>query len=72
MTTVASPTQVRCGPDERLVAHCATCAVDLVQAPHADVAAALVTLDAAHPAGRGRRHRRTPPAGWDALPRAGD
>jgi hypothetical protein len=65
MTTTLSPTQVRCRPDGRLTARCTSCGADYVQAPEADVRAALEALDAAHGAGA---HRRKPPQGW--LPAA--
>lgn len=67
MTAAASPTQVRCTPDELLTAHCRQCGVDLVQVPETDVGAALAALDAAHPAGGRAEHAADPPAGWRAL-----
>ena len=63
MTTVASPTQVRCADDGRLTARCLVCQVDLVQTGD-DVAAALRALDEAHPAVRAGRHSAEAPAGW--------
>ena len=63
MTTVASPTQVRCTAEGLLTARCVLCGLELVQLPEADVAAALSALDAAHPASK-RAHRYGTPPGW--------
>ena len=63
-STAVSPTQVRCGATGRLTACCVPCGVDLVQAPDADVEAALTALDEAHPAIRDAPHSSGTPAGW--------
>jgi hypothetical protein len=64
MTTVGSPTQVRCTFDGLLTARCVLCGLELVQLPGADVGTALSVLDAAHPAASDARHRRGNLAGW--------
>lgn len=64
MTTVASPTQVRCTVDGRLTARCVLCDLELVQLAGADVGAALSALDEAHPAIKDTPHRPGTPSGW--------
>ena len=72
MTTSASRTRVRADEGERLTARCHDCEVDLLLARDADVAAALASLDAAHPAREHRPVARAAPRGWLLRPPGSD
>jgi hypothetical protein len=67
MTTAASRTKVHCGRGGRLTAVCSDCAVELGLALGAEVAGALSSLDAAHPAGEYPAHAHPAPRGWVAV-----
>jgi hypothetical protein len=67
MTTAASRTRVRSAQDGRLTAMCSDCAAEFVLAPGADVAGALLALDAAHPAREHPARAHPGPRGWVAV-----
>jgi hypothetical protein len=64
MTTAASRTRVRSAQDGRLTAVCSECMAELVLAPGADVAGALLALDVAHPAKEHPARAHPAPPGW--------
>ena len=66
MTVTEPVTQVRSTADDRLVARCVACDVELEQVVDADVSAALDAFDRCHPGTTDRPHDPALPAGWRA------
>jgi hypothetical protein len=71
MTVTEPVTQVRSTADDRLVARCVACDVDLEQRAGADVCAALDAFDRCHPGTTDRPHDASLPAGWQPPQPAG-